>query len=234
MVTKWLHLEMVEGDPWVLPIWTAVHNATREGRTTLPGPEVGELALHVSTRLTMLPRIVRRINQGCTTLYRTVRARQSVYESTATQDGYAFPVDNQLKYELLLDIDSLLFEVNSACELIRKFFATLHEHAGRPIPTDAIGKTLREVLTNAGQDPAWFVQLDNHRNFFMHEGTPYVAVDLSRADEDRYDLLIMKETLRHFTDPQKFLRLSDLDSFVRGFAVSKVALQQHLIHLFEK
>jgi len=146
---------------------------------------------------------------------------------------YAFPSDDTRKYELLLDIDSLLFEVNAAADLIRSFFVLLHKHVGRPIAKKAVGKKLQEILAAAGQDTRWFRQLDNHRNFFIHNGTPYIAVDLTRTDDDIYDLLIMKETLRDFRDTAKFLRLSDLGLIVRRFATMKPALQEHLIGLFK-
>ena len=64
MVTKWLHIDMKVTDPWVLPIWNAVHTAVQEGRTTPPGDAASDLSLHLSTRLAMLPVVFRRVSQG--------------------------------------------------------------------------------------------------------------------------------------------------------------------------
>src|SRR5882724_10363500 len=64
VVAKWLHVETKVIDPWVLPIWNAIHRAVQEGRTTRPGEAAGQLALHLSTRLAMLPVIFRRLNEG--------------------------------------------------------------------------------------------------------------------------------------------------------------------------
>jgi hypothetical protein len=75
----------------------------------------------------------------------------------------------------------------------------LHQHRGKHIPKPQVRGKLRSIINDAGQDPSWFAQLGKHRNFFMHEGTPYIAIDLSNDVNGRYDLLIMKENLRHFS-----------------------------------
>lgn len=219
-------------DPWVLPIWNAIHRAVQERRTADPGDAASQLALHLSTRLAMLPRIFGRINQECNDLYASIAARPPHHECTATHDGYAFPLDDELKHDLLLDIDSLLFEVNSCCELITTFFTLLHQHRGQPILKDQVGKKICRILLNAKQDPTWFVQLDKHRNFFMHEGAPYIAVDLSNDVDGRYDLLIMKENIKDFSNSDKFIRLSELSTIVSGFELSKPLIQQYLVNLF--
>ena len=231
LITKWLRVETRGGDPWVIPIWSAINQAVEAGRVALVGDEVRQLALHLSTRLTMLPRIFKRINKECYSLYASIATRQPHHECTRTHDGYAFPLDDELKYNLLLDIDSLLFEVNSCCELITTFFTLLHQHRGQSIPKDQVGKKIRRIL-DAGQDPTWFVQLDTHRNFFMHEGAPYIAIDLSNEVDGRYDLLIMKENMGDFSNSDKFIRLSELSTIVNGFELSKPLIQQYLVNLF--
>ncbi len=233
MITKWLHVETRVGDPWVIPIWRAINQAIDDGTVTQVSGEVRQMALHLSTRLTMLPRIYKRINDECSTLYATIGARKPHHEWTATHQGSVFPIDEELKYNLLIDIDSLLFEVNSCCELIRKFFVSLHRHIEKPISDTEVGKKIYRIIRDAGQDPTWFSQLDKHRNFFIHEGAPYIAVDLSEDMNERYDLLIMKKNLRNFSDDDKFLQLSELNTIVKGFELSKSVIQRYLIDLFQ-
>ena len=146
-------------------------------------------------------------------------------------DGYAFPIDDDLKYELLVDIDSLLFELNSCCELMTKLFEGLYQHVGKNLKGDNAGLTIREALIKEGQNASWFVKLDEHRNFFIHEGAPYIAADLTNAPD--YDLLIMKKNLFEFNDPSEFLRLSEASDIVQGFDAAKPIIQQHLIELYE-
>ena len=231
MATKWLHVETKIIDPWVLPIWNAIHRAIQEERTTQPGDAARQLSLHLSTRLAMLPVIFRRLNEGMEQLKAVLSQRKALHERTTEREGYVFPIPQDLQYGLLVYLDALLFELNACCELLRKFFALLHQHVGKNIPEAQLGQKLRKIIEAAGQDPAWFTRLDALRNFFIHNGAPYFGVDLSNVPE-QYDLFIMKENLRAFEDETKFVRLSELRDIVEGFAHSKRVLQEYLIHLF--
>lgn len=230
MVTKWLHILELGGDPWILPIWSAVNSAVSAGRVSELTPEVLQRGGYISIRLNMLPRIIGRINSQCKQLYEKIEGRGPEHEFLEKKRGVAFKIDYNLKYSLIIDIDSLLYELNSCCELMTKLFEDLYKHVGNPIDNNSAGLCIKQILKGAGQDPRWFTILDNHRNFFMHEGAPNIAVDLTNAPP--YDLLIMKENLFEFKDPSKFFYLSDLDDIVQGFVVAKPIIQHHLIGLY--
>jgi hypothetical protein len=231
MIEKWIHLNELAGDPWVLPIWTSVHDAIRKGKVKEIPAYLSEQGVYISARLNFLPRIVSRINVEVVALIEAVKTHKPEHVFSKTHEGVAFTVDDDLKYRLLIDIDSLLFELNSLCELMGQFFEQLHILAGTSMPKKNFGLSINAVLDNAKQDSSWFVSLDNHRNFFLHNGAPYVAVDISRSLQDT-DVLIMKENIKSFDDESKFLRLSDINKIVQGFSGSKPVIQTYLRGLF--
>lgn len=225
-------MEYIAGDPLVLPIWTALNRAAEQGRVGALTDELGQLGLHVATRLSMIETLIRRINSCARRLEELIAGRESHHEFTAPDNGHAFRLPADFKYSFLVDLDALLFEVNSCCELMGRLFEKVYEHAGKTLPRTPVGLTIRQVLEAAEQDTAWFVKLDSHRNFFIHDGAPYFAVDLSEADAGQYDLLIMKRNLQSFEDESQFVRYSKLRHIVGGFQSSKVVIQQHLAGLF--
>ncbi len=231
-VTKWLHIDYIAGDRWVLPVWTAVNRAAERGQVGPLPDELGQLGLHVSTRLSMIETLIRRINGCAHRLAELIATREPHHEFTAPDNGYAFPLPAEFKYAFLIDLDALLFEVNSCCELMGRLFEKLYAHAGKALPRTPVGLTIRQVLEAAGQDAGWFVKLDGHRNFFTHQGAPYFAVDLSKAHDGQYDLLIMKRNLQSFEDESQFVRYSEMKQIVAGFQTSKAVIQQHLMALF--
>ena len=210
-----------------------MNQAAKAGRCPRLTKDLSELGLHISTRLTLLPRVVRRVNQGAHELYAAVADRTPKHEFTRDSKGVAFNVDDDQKYELLADLDSLLFEFHSACELMMRLFEQLHTLAGKAMPASGVGKSIQSVLKSAGEGPAWFAVLNTKRNFFIHEGAPYVAVDVSKAPED-YDLLIMKENLKFFEERDKFIRLSEVNEMVQGFRRSRSIVQSYLSRLFSR
>lgn len=228
MVDQWIHLTMLPGDPWVLQIWNAVHQSEKGDAIT---DELRELALSISKRLNILPRIRKSLDERKADICCQVKDHGDEHVFSEGSEGYVFTVDNDLLYRTLADIDSLLFELNSLCELMTKFFEKLHELAGRELPEADAGRSIKKILEDSGNDGSWFVQLNNHRNLFIHNSAPYIAVDISNNYPD-YDLLIMKEQVEEFSDPSKFITLSQLNEIVNGFEQAKDLLQRHLINLF--
>lgn len=231
MVEKWIHLNDMGGDPWVLPIWTSVREAIRKGKVKDIPRELSEYGLYISTRLDMLPHILSRIRGEISDLRQAIDAHELKHEFTEESAGVAFSIPDQLKYRLLIDIDSLLFELNALCELMLEFVVGLHKLAGTKITGKPDGRFIKAVLDEAKHDSTWFVTLDRHRNFFIHEGTPYLAVDITPS-LGGIDVLIMKENLTSFVDEKKFLRLSEIEKIVIGFDASMKILQSHLRQLF--
>lgn len=231
MVERWVHLSEFGGDTWILPIWMAANEAAKAGRCSLLTKDLSELGLHISTRLNLLPRVVERVNRGAYKLYAAVANCAPNHEFTRDSEGVAFDVHDDEKYELLADLDLLLFEFHSACELMVRLFEQLHTYVGKAMPATSVGKSIQSVLKSGGQDPAWFAVLGTNRNFFIHEGAPYIAVDVSKAPDD-YDILIMKENLKTFDERDKFIKLSEVNEMVQGFRGSRSIVQSYLSGLF--
>lgn len=232
MITKWLHFTEVGGDPWLLPIWSAVNDAVKFGRVSPLPTEASPLAVHLSSRLNILPRIIQRVNAGTSLLLQEVKKHGPEHVFTKNHEGYGYRVDDDLKYSLIADVDALFFELNSACELMTRLFSLLHAHVGTIIPELELGITIAKVLSQGEYDAKWFVSLDRHRNFFMHEGAPYLAVDLSNEPEHLV-LLVMKENVRMLSDPNSFITISEINLIVQGFLSAKQSLQDHLCSLFK-
>lgn len=227
-VVRWLELVMLGGDPWILPIWSAANDAARTGTVPPLTDELGQLGLHISIRLDLLPRIGRRILQETSEVYEAAKGYGPEHVFTRTRRGYAFPVNDDLKFRLIAEIDALLFEVNPCWELMRKLFQLVRVHVGRPIVADRVTAELKMAL--GGGSDEWFGWLDRQRNFVAHEGTPYLSINVT--NDSFWELLVTKEQPTTFTDPRKFFRYSELVEVAEGFNGAKQALQAHLIALF--
>ncbi len=232
-VEKWLHISEMGGDPWILPIYTALNDAIDQGKLAQPSKEFNELGLYISIRLNMLPRIINRINKEFGLLLKNTELTEESYVYTKDKEGSALEIDNDLKYHLLIDIDSFIFELNSCCDLMLDFLFQTYILIGRKIEREEIGRELRKIIEKEGSNADWFIELDTHRNTLIHKIAPYIAIDISNGLQFA-DLIIMKENLKLFDDQKKFIRLSDLDRIVHGFLNARVILQSHLIEDIKK
>jgi len=231
MVAKWLHLEELGGDPWVLPIWTVVSAAVAAGKVPAISKELSEMGVHVSTRFNVIPRIINRLNDEISDIYKTARTHKPGHVFTEKSKGKALRVDNDLKYHIIADIDAFLFEVNACAELMHRFFQLLHGHAGSPVADADLTKKISGALKKHGVAADWFCMLDRNRNFATHKGTPYLSIDVT--NDGAYELLIMKENLTRFDESKKYFRYSELVAIAKGFSAAKEALQKCLIDLFK-
>lgn len=235
MVKTWLQISDFDPyeDPWAYPIWTAINKAVEENRLKKPDSSLGELTMHISIRLNMIPRIVRRINIGCKELFKKIERRNSKYECTYQKEGYAFRINNDLKYNLLIDIDAFLFEIKLCWELMRDCLREIYDLKNIRLNEKEGDKKLIEIIEHANKDTRWYNDLKIYRHFFIHKGAPYIAVDLTN-EHKYYDLLIMRRNLKKFNNEQEFIRLSTLNRISHGFVAGKLLIQEHLKNLIEK
>lgn len=233
MINKWLHIEELAGDQWILPIWTAVNKAIEKGTITKLPSEVYMAGEHISIRLNILPRVVKRINSEVQDLFKLAESHEQSHIFTKQTEGYVLHIDNDLKYRLLSDLDSLLFEINSVCELMSRLFDDLYSHVGKPLKKKMVGLKIKSLIENANQDPRWFSNLAKHRNFFIHEAAPYIAIDIS-GGKGNYELLIMKENMKTFENKDTYISLSELNEIVQGFIKAKPVIQNDLTSLFSR
>ena len=233
MISQWLHINTSVGDSWILPIWNVVNNAEQTGKVSPISKKVkSQLGLSISTRLDMLPRIFARINSEVNKVFSATKAHKKEHVFSSQKDGYVFDIDINLKFDLLTDIDSLFFELNSVCELMTNLFCVLYSNIGKPIQDKKVGLMIKKIIEDAGKTSDWYQKLVSHGNFFIHESAPYFAVDISQGS-GKYDLLITKENIKHFKDCSKFIKLSEINLIVQGFAVAKPIIQKHLIKLYQ-
>jgi hypothetical protein len=229
-VTKWVHLNESGGDPWVLPIWTAANTAREAGKVGEITDAMSELAVHVSTRLNAIPRAIKRLRESESRLLEAAKRHENRHVFTDQTEGATLDVDADLKYCAILDVDSLLFEMNSCAELMTNFFGLLQAHAGKPVEDAKLTSQLRRIFKEQGVDATWFKELDQARNFVAHEGCAYLAVDVSGEPPE---LLIPKANVHSFEDPSTYLRFAQLGEMVDGFYKARDALQKHLIELYK-
>lgn len=230
-ITQWIHFEELGGDPWILPIYAAANAAVEKKKYAGLSPATHALGLHVSTRLNVVPRVIARLNLNCGLVYDKVKEHEPVHIFDAGTDGYGFRLDPGLKYLVIADINSFLFEVNACADLITEFAQALYNHVGRPSEKEDVLKHIKGAYKQAMIDPKWFTLLDANRNFVAHNGTPYIAVDITTPE--RPALLIMKDNIVAFNDPDTFFTIADLQLISTGFTQTNALLQQLLIGLFK-
>jgi len=76
----------------------------------------------------MIEMLIRRLYQECDDLYKQARRHEERHVFTPDLIGkaHALKVNDELKYWIMIDLDSLLFEIDSCCELVMKFLLEVY------------------------------------------------------------------------------------------------------------
>lgn len=219
---RWLHIEAPMGNPWALPIYTAMGEDRRSDR-------INKLGLAISDRLTFLRIICERLLETERNIYAETNEYEEKYIYTNDNEGYAYRIDEMLKWKFIINLHSYLFELNATCDLMKDFIEAVYKVANQKIPNKNTGIFIAKILNKNNLPTEWFQLLDNARNYFIHESSAYFAIDISN---DQHDILIMKENVDDFNDPDTYFLLSDLKNIYSNFVNSLYIIQNHLIDLF--
>jgi hypothetical protein len=227
-ITKWLRLIELGDVHWVERIWSTIK---RSGIDKMPHL-TARLGYYTTLKLRMIDKLIKRLNKECTYLFKQARQHEPrhVFTPATSHEGHALKVDDELKYWIMIDVDSLLFEIDSCCELVKKFLSGVYDHLQIPHDPNKMGIEIVKILEQKKKPIEWFSLLDRERNFYIHEGAPYHAIDISG---DRYDLIIMKDNIANFDNPQDYTTLSEINKIVSGFSEGVFALQDHIVKLYD-
>lgn len=231
MADRWIQLHQPPGNTWVYPIWNAIREAEKAGKCQPVTNSLSEIAVHVSTRLTMLPMMVKALSDDLDELYEQLNNIDAKYVFEKGKEGCAWNVDEALKYRLIAAAQSLLFEINACAENFEKFFILSADLLGKTLSKEDARKELITTVRAAGVGNSWNRILKRARNFAAHDGILYPAVDVSNKDHP--EVVFLFQNVKSLDDPKKFISVKQIQEVIDGFLDSKTAIQEHLIKMFQ-
>ena len=153
-----LHLSYIPLNPgWVLTLMTRINQSTsrtlRDRKAKwdklLPGDEVslGDLALSVTSKRNMLPFVERRLDNRLKALHEYLKDEARIEDCLLHGAGYKVRDDNVV-WELLLDLDAFFFEAQSAFETLDRFLVRFCRLIlGRSIKGGGEGEAVRPAFS---------------------------------------------------------------------------------------
>jgi hypothetical protein len=133
--------------------------------------------------------------------------------------------DNEPPYELLLDMDSFIFETRSLYEIMGKFLVTLFAVLFDRKMTEP---ELQIVLSGNDIDTRWITVLRENRKLFFHETAPWLGVQVKR-EKMSFDPILLKRNTATFDDPDDFVSFASLREIYEGFVSSATMLHQFVM-----
>ncbi len=216
-----LHISYEPSNNWGYLIWNAINEA--EGKNITPISQdlrsaLSNLILAFSYKWDYLPIVLERLRENVERLYQKLQDRDK------SLDKYALEIENIIKYELIIDVNSFFHELYSGMEILEEIEQIVNQ---KVLGYTKSMKIFSKILKDRGESDDWLKEFFNNRGHFTHAGTPWFAVSVK--SESEYELLILKENVKCLDDPKKYVKFSDLDNYIHGFMYISIRLQEYLV-----
>jgi len=184
-----------------------------------------ELGFAITTRMHMLGLSIRRLNRQVSGLRDELSGDLPQLEWSLAKGGAFTPRDKELPYELLLDMDSFIFETRSLYEIMGKFLVELFRALFGKAVTEA---DLQAILSANDIDTRWIDELRENRKLFFHQTAPWIAVRVEREGL-KFDPVLLKRHVQTFDDPDSFVEFARLREIYDGFVASATELHRFIL-----
>lgn len=228
------------------PIWTSL----KSSGISVPiydsvVADCGGTAVSIVTRGTLMATALKKIEAALSNMYHHPEILQL--------PGFVIsPEVKTLQYELLLCLDSLVFEFRSYLDLIATFCHRVLDGISKGPSTDfvVLSSGQKIMLFNKSHElirhnyllylcdelnhpTEWYTLLNGDRNLFTHESAPYCAIEFSFVppNEAEFEAIIMRRNITDFStaDPKDYFRVSEFQPIVDGMLKFAPAVQAYII-----
>ena len=157
---QYIHVDYMPSSGWVLTIMSRLLKSSdpqlRKAFEQWSESPLKELGIAITTRMQMMGLSIRRLNARVAALREEIAADSSQLDAALSR-GYVFQLkDRNLAYELLLDMDSFIFETRSLYEIVGKFLVALFDILFGRKMTEA---ELQSMLAAKGIDTRWIEEV---------------------------------------------------------------------------
>lgn len=159
---------------------------------------MGDAAIALSTKIHTLRVAVQRLEKDISDLDAEISAKaEMVDECIAEKPPRALILENEeIGFRLIASLDAFLYEARSEYEMLRTFALMFTRHILKKRCNEAEAeRILKQAMLDAGHHSGWIEDLRKNRAAFFHQTAPWFAMQLTRRDPRRYELLILSENV---------------------------------------
>jgi hypothetical protein len=230
------HISYEPENGWVLSIMTRLRKSTnaqlRKAFEEWHETSLREFGFAVTTRMQILGISIVRLNTRVAHLRKCLSEDEEQLQLCLRRE-YAFRLpfaDRHLPYELLLDMDSFIFESRSLYEIVGKFLRTLLAVVFKQEVTE---KELQAILSDKNIDTRWIGVLRDTRILFFHQTAPWLAIQVDSSTKRFYPILLKKNVIE-IKDPDDFVSFESLRDIYEGFVNSLTALHDFIMEKIQQ
>ena len=219
---KYIHIAYQSNNNWGYEVWNSINRQVDKGNVRALSnelkDEIGSLVLAFSYKWDYLLIIIERLDKKVDELIEAVKKEDQLI------DNYAIEIEDAVKYPIIIDVNSFLHEIYSGLCVLDTLYQRVLIEVLNKTPENKIFSKLLERHNNSQE---WLIKFYENRGHFTHAGTPWFA--LSTENDQDFEILILKENIKDFSDPDTYIRFGALNDYVHGLMYLAVRIQEHIV-----
>lgn len=231
---NWMFFKTLGGPNWGYQIVNPLNEAIEKGQISTFSDKNRAIIGDIHYRILIVDSLMGMIKEKSDHIYKQLDDHDIKAEynddGAKISTGYAYPVDDRIRYELVAHLMNLFYQMNSGIELLFKLAISLQVAIVPRLTKKNASKYFAQLVDSHIDDLVAYRRVKSFRNYFTHHCTMRLAVEVT---EMGYDLLIMKENLHDFRDDSKFFKLSEVSKGIEQHRLVFKLITQDLVEKLE-
>jgi hypothetical protein len=211
---------------WLVPIRQRLSSVGALRRSDWPT----EYALGVNTKFEILESLLTSLNHAISELDQNLRQKQKEVDRCITEQGEkarAYLLDLDLAFRIVAVLECFISEAFSTWDVALNFAVRLCRNLKRRINRQSLERELKKNGVNL----SWLDLRQKLRDWHVHEGSLWIAVQVISDDPRHYELILLRRNTPDLADPQDWIGWGELEGLYQGVRDGLKGLQDWLMRL---
>jgi hypothetical protein len=222
---KYFHINYIARTNWFAPILRGFHSTENSNWPA-------EYALGLNTKFEILGCLRSDIKRAITKLDEEFRRDQSEVDRRVAERGKmaaAFRLNQDLAFITVAALECFIMQAFATWDIALAFAVRLCRNLNRQMET----RTVEKELNASGVNLSWVDMREKLRNWHTHEGSIWIAVEVSTDEPRAYKLIILRRNTLDLAKPEDWIAWDELEGLYQGVNEGLRGLQTCLMKQLE-
>jgi len=218
---KYFHINYIARQSWFAAILKEFHNTENSDWPA-------EYVYGLNTKFEILKVLLSNLNCAIGELDQEFRRNQSKVDKCVAERGKmaaAYPLNLDLAFRTVAALECFIVEAFATWDIAVAFAVRLCRNLRQRIDKDAVEKD----LNSSGVNMSWVKMREKLRNWHTHEGSIWIAVEVSSDAPRPYKLVVLRRNTLDLANREDWIDWDELDALYQGVNKGLMGLQGWLI-----
>ncbi len=222
---RYFHIDYKVRTDWFAPILQRFKNAGTAPRSDWPS----EYAYGVATKFEIVGSLRASLNSAIAELDQDLTQKQKIVDKCTAERGRvarAYPLSPELAFKIVAALECFVTEALATWDIALAFAVKLCRRTSKH---RLDRKAIENKLKANGVNLSWLDMREKLRNFHLHEGSIWIAAQVTSEKPRRYELVVLRRNTLDLSDRGDWIAWSELEGLYHGLNGGLAGLRAWLL-----